>query len=78
MQAWKLGLGTYLGGEEGVDGPATMGPRRATNDGPGLVVDPDVLVVEEGLEAAELKIRCLLCLTLPWLAAQCLWPSQRR
>ncbi len=57
MQAWQLGLGEYLGGPEGVDGPATMGPRRPSNDGPGLIVDPDILLVQEGSRKAELRIR---------------------
>lgn len=36
-----------------------MGPREPVNDGPSLIVDPDLLVVEEGDEQyTKLHIRC--------------------
>lgn len=55
--AWSLGLGDYLGGAQGVNGTASMQPRRPTDDGPGLMVDPDLLVVNEGTKKGVLEIR---------------------
>lgn len=54
-QAWDLGLGDHLGGPEGV---RSMGPRQPQANGPGLLVDPDLVVVEEGSGAGVLRIRC--------------------
>lgn len=42
--AWDVGLKEFL---QGPNGEAKMESRNATNDGPGMVVDPDVLLIAE-------------------------------
>ncbi|GAB4818382.1 hypothetical protein N2152v2_005428 [Parachlorella kessleri] len=53
--AWSLGLWQYLG--TSLDGNATMAPRQPVPDGPGLIVNPDSVIVNEGSTPAELDVR---------------------
>ena len=53
-QAWGLGLSEHLADAAGA---AAQPPRVPSEDGPGLIVNPDLLVVEEGAAAVELEIR---------------------
>ena len=54
LQAWDVGLKEFL---QGPNGEAKMEARNATNDGPGLVVDPDVLLIAEESGFGPLLVR---------------------
>ncbi|GAB4818381.1 hypothetical protein N2152v2_005427 [Parachlorella kessleri] len=53
--AWEEGLWEYLGAD-GADGQAAMAGREPSQTGPGLVVTPDSLVVQEGGDPVQLQI----------------------
>lgn len=66
-QAWGAGLWHYLSPTRSPDGPAAMEGREPVDDGPGLIADPDLLVVQEAGPPVPLQVR--------WEAGQGLWAT---